>query len=123
MDANEVVSIEFGSGHNWQKEVLGCQLPIIVDFHATWCGPCKELGPAIEKYFKDEKTFKLVKVDVDENEEIASEYKVEAMPTVMLFSDGKIIKQFQGCDLNELDNMVKEIKNLSIIFLNKIIKR
>ena len=69
----------------------------MVDFHATWCGPCKMLDPILEKVVQQPGTgVNLIKVDIDAVGELASQYQVTSVPTVMLFRDGKAIKQFIG---------------------------
>ena len=71
--------------------------PVIVDFWATWCGPCKQLGPALEKAVKAAKgAVKLVKVDVDKNPRIASQLRVQSIPTVYAFVDGQPVDGFMG---------------------------
>ena len=71
--------------------------PVIVDFWATWCGPCKTLGPALEKAVKAAKgAVKLVKVDIDKNPRIAGQLRVQSIPTVYAFVDGQPVDGFQG---------------------------
>ena len=71
--------------------------PVIVDFWATWCGPCKQLGPALEKAVTAAKgAVKLVKVDVDKNPRIAGQLRVQSIPTVYAFVDGQPVDGFQG---------------------------
>ncbi|CAI2378756.1 unnamed protein product [Moneuplotes crassus] len=78
---------------------------VVIDFHAEWCGPCKIIGPYIECFpnapkYKDKAVF--AKVDVDENDDAAAEYQVSAMPTFMLFYNGKKINFLQGADILRL---------------------
>lgn len=68
---------------------------VIVDFYATWCGPCKMLGPVFEEVSK-ESSIKFVKVDIDEHEDLCREYKVMSVPTLILFENGKEIKRNIG---------------------------
>jgi len=67
----------------------------VVDFYATWCGPCKMLGPVFEEVSK-ESDIKFVKVDIDDHEELCREYKVMSVPTLILFEDGKEVKRNIG---------------------------
>ena len=78
---------------------------ILVDFFATWCGPCKMLGPVLEKVESD---LKVIKIDVDEFEDIAREYGVMSIPTLVLFEKGKESKRNIGfIDKNNLENFLK----------------
>ena len=73
------------------------QTPVIVDFWAPWCGPCKQLGPALEKAVNDAKgAVKLVKINIDENPEIAQQLRIQSIPTVYAFRDGQPVDGFMG---------------------------
>lgn len=67
----------------------------VVDFYATWCGPCRMFGPVFEEVSKDE-DFNFVKLDVDKYSDIAREYGVMSIPTIILFENGKEVKRFTG---------------------------
>ena len=71
--------------------------PIIVDFWAPWCGPCKQLGPALEKAVKDARgAVQLVKVNIDENQELAAQLRIQSIPTIYAFFQGRPVDGFQG---------------------------
>jgi thioredoxin 1 len=75
---------------NFDAEVLKADKPVLVDFTATWCGPCKMLSPIVDKLADEfEGTYKVVKVDIDEAQEIAQRFGIRSVPTVMVFSQGK----------------------------------
>lgn len=81
----------------FDSEVKNSKLPVLVDFFATWCGPCKQIAPILEEIAKEEKMrVKIVKVDVDEEPELASEYSVRSIPTIIKFKDGKVEKTMVG---------------------------
>ena len=82
---------------NFEKEVLKSDIPVIVDFWATWCGPCKMIAPEIEKLAKElDGKVKVCKLNVDENTEIAIKYQVMSIPTVILFNNGEVEKKAVG---------------------------
>ena len=82
---------------NFEEEVLGSKTPVLVDFWATWCGPCRMLAPVIAQIaVKFEGTVKVGKVDVDENPELAESFNVSSIPTLILFKDGKPVAQRTG---------------------------
>lgn len=81
--------LEHVTAANFDERVLKCDKPVLVDFYAEWCGPCKKLGPVLEDFAKDHPEIRVVKVDVDKNSELTSRYGVQSMPTLIVFRDGK----------------------------------
>jgi len=76
---------------NFNEEVINSQLPVLVDFWATWCGPCRMVGPIVEELAQElEWQIKVGKLSVDDEQEIASQYGVMSIPTLLLFKDGKV---------------------------------
>jgi len=80
----------------FQNEVLNQKGLVFVDFYADWCGPCKMTSPIVEELANEIKEVKFVKVNVDENPELASQYNIFSIPTFLIFKDGKVIHQFVG---------------------------
>jgi thioredoxin 1 len=82
---------------SFEQEVLKSSEPVLVDFHATWCGPCKAMAPALDQVAKEMAgKVKVVKVDVDENPAITGQYGIRAMPTLLIFKGGKVAAQHTG---------------------------
>lgn len=82
---------------NFKEVVLESSLPVLVDFYAEWCGPCKMLGPTLELLAEKYGDSIIVsKLNVDSNEDITSEYSVITIPTILIFKDGKVIDRFKG---------------------------
>lgn len=76
-------------GANFQSEVIGSAIPVLVDFWATWCGPCKAIAPELEALAAEtEGKLKVVKVDVDANNDLAAQYGIRSIPTLLLFKNG-----------------------------------
>lgn len=69
---------------------------VLVDFYADWCGPCKMLGPVLEEVSREHPELSIIKVNVDENEELARMYAVMSIPTILLFRDGQLVKKQVG---------------------------
>ncbi len=85
------------SKNSWENEVIKSQLPVFVDFWAEWCGPCRMVGPAVEQLSKTlQGKVKVVKVNVDENQEIAIQYGIQSIPSLLLFKNGKEIARTIG---------------------------
>lgn len=82
---------------NFQKEVIQSDIPVLVDFWAEWCGPCKALGPALEEIAKEPGAgFKIAKVNVDEHSELATRFEVMNIPTMILFKNGEEVDRMVG---------------------------
>ena len=85
------------SDADFDKEVLQSSEPVVVDFFADWCGPCKAMAPALEQVAADMKgKVKFVKLDVDQNPDVTQKYRIQAMPTLMIFKGGEIAAQRVG---------------------------
>jgi thioredoxin 1 len=85
------------SDKTFDDEVLKSTEPVVVDFFAEWCGPCKAMAPALDQVAAEMKgKVKVVKVDVDQNPGITAKYGIRAMPTLMIFKDGKVAAQHVG---------------------------
>ena len=81
--------LEHVTAATFEDRVLKCDKPVLVDFYAEWCGPCKKLEPLLEDFSDDHAEIRVVQVNVDENADLARRYRVEAMPTLLVIRDGQ----------------------------------
>jgi thioredoxin 1 len=85
------------SDANFEKEVLQSSEPVLVDFFAEWCGPCKAMAPALEQVAAElAGKVKIAKLDVDQNPDVTQKYRIQAMPTLMIFKNGEVAAQRVG---------------------------
>jgi thioredoxin 1 len=82
--------------NTFQAEVLESERPVVVDFWAAWCGPCRVMSPVLEEIARERDDLRVVKVDTDANQRVAAEYGVLSMPTFMVFRDGAPVGQIVG---------------------------
>jgi thioredoxin 1 len=82
---------------DFQKKVLDAEGVVVVDFWAAWCGPCIALGPILEQVGKDSKgKAKVMKLNVDENNDIAAKYQIRSIPNIKIFKDGEVVRDLVG---------------------------
>ena len=79
--------------NNYNEEVLNCDKKILVDFWAQWCGPCKMIGPVLEEVATQNPDIKVVKVDVDNNEMLATKYQIMSIPTLLVIENGEVVNK------------------------------
>ncbi len=92
------------------NDVISMNKPVLVDFFATWCGPCKMMHPVLEQLkttYGDK--IRIIKIDIDKNSAIASQYQIQSVPTLILFKNGNIVwRQSGAMPLNELQNIIAQ---------------
>jgi len=81
---------------NFHKEVLGSDKPVLLDFFASWCGPCRMVGPILDEIAKEREDIKVCKVNIDEQPELAHRYRIMTIPTLMVLKNGQIVEQSVG---------------------------
>jgi thioredoxin 1 len=106
MASNDVVTLEDGTFDN---EVLKSEIPVLVDFWATWCGPCKAIAPVVEQIAVDFKgKVKVGKMDIDKHQGVAQKYNVRSIPTLLVFKGGKVVDTVIGADRTRILESVKK---------------
>ena len=100
------------SSENYEDEVLKADKPVIIDFYADWCGPCRMMSPIIDEIAEEKQDcIKVGKVNVDENQDLAMEYGVMSIPTIVIIKNGKVEKNFVG--VREKSEILGAIGNIS----------
>ena len=93
---------------NFEEEVLKSEKPVLIDFYADWCGPCKMISPVVEAVAKENEDIKVVKVNVDDAQDLAIKYEVMSIPTLVVIKDGEEANRTIGLiDKNQILNMIK----------------
>lgn len=105
-EEERVEIIEIKNVEQFEQEVKKENGIVFIDFYATWCMPCKAMSPIIEEIAEEHKEVKFVKIDVDKNEELAIQYNVMSIPTMMIMKNGEITKTFIG--IKNKESIVKE---------------
>lgn len=81
---------------NFETEVLKAQMPVLADFNAEWCGPCKSMKPMLEEFSEQNPGFKIVSINIDEEDELAEDYDVASIPCLVVFKGGEEIRRSVG---------------------------
>lgn len=99
------------SQQNFDSEVINSSIPVLVDFWAPWCGPCKMIAPVVEELAREyQGKVKIVKLNTDENLTIASKYQITSIPTLMIFKSGKPVQRIIGFkSRNELKKVIDSV--------------
>ena len=97
--------------NQFQKEVIESTEPVIVDFWAAWCAPCRAIAPALEELAMQYKgKLKVAKLDVDENQETPQQYRVMSLPTLLIFKGGKVVEQIVGAvPKSRLEDAIRKV--------------
>ena len=97
------------TSNEFDEIIKKSDLPVLIDFYADWCGPCRQLGPVLENKQKQTKKFRLLKVNVDDYPDIAEKFVTSGIPHVILFRNGKKEREFVGYDIGALNNLINSL--------------
>lgn len=82
--------------HNFQEEVVQSDKPVLLDFWASWCGPCRMVSPIVDEIAKERADVKIGKINVDEQRELAAQFQIMSIPTLVVMKEGKVVNQTLG---------------------------
>ena len=107
MASNDIVTLQDGT---FEQEVLKSDVPVLVDFWAVWCGPCKAIAPTVEELAKQYKgKIKVAKMDVDEHQNVPQQYGIRSIPTLLVFKGGRVVDTIVGAvPKSKLEDAVKK---------------
>ncbi|MBS1111051.1 MAG: thioredoxin [Anaeromyxobacteraceae bacterium] len=107
MASNDIVTLEDST---FDKEVLKSDIPVLVDFWAIWCGPCKAIAPVVEQIAVDFKgKVKVGKMDIDKHQGVAQKFNIRSIPTLLVFKGGKVVDTVIGADRTRIIESVKKV--------------
>lgn len=107
MASNDVVTLEDGTFDN---EVLKSDIPVLVDFWAVWCGPCKAIAPVVDQLAAEYKgKVKIGKMDIDKHQAVAQKFNIRSIPTLLVFKGGKVVDTVIGADVTRIRDSVKKV--------------
>ena len=89
-------SVEHANDNDFSQLVLDADVPVLVDFYADWCGPCRMIAPVLNELASETTDAKIVKVDVDRNPELAARYRISSIPNLLVFKEGKVVRNHVG---------------------------
>jgi thioredoxin 1 len=112
---------EIDSTEEFQEKVLGAKTPVLVDYSATWCGPCKRIFPTIVKLAGEFTSVSFYKVDVDELDDVAKEQKIKAMPTFVLYQDGVEVQRIIGADSSGVRGALEGLANPKEVNMEEVL--
>jgi thioredoxin 1 len=103
-------SIQELTESSFETDVLNSEKPVLVDFWAPWCGPCRRIAPLLEQFAQENsEAVKVVKINTDENMNLATGYRIDSIPTLILFKDGQVVERFVGFDKFRLQEAISQI--------------
>ncbi|WP_242396062.1 thioredoxin [Anaeromyxobacter oryzisoli] len=107
MASNDVVILKDST---FEQEVLKSETPVLVDFWAVWCGPCKAIAPVVDDLAQKYRgKLKVAKMDVDENQVVAQQYGIRSIPTLLFFKGGRVVDTVMGSDKTKLEEGARKV--------------